>query len=156
NLALLTRPLAAAAVLLAAGSAQTARAADLVISTPTAFKALPGVVNGVLTVDNLTIAPGGSISSNDPISPGSSDAGDIKIVVKTAVSMYPGTAITAENRHGNGSGGNISILVGSGGNDGSAFNLGAGAVISSRKVAGDGSTGHSGDITIDASVISCD
>jgi hypothetical protein len=134
-----------------------AKANDLIIAAPTTFSSLDGsandsdgVANGVLTVDNLVIMPGGSITFNDPASPRNASAGPIKIVVTGDVLIEAGGAITAENQVSGGSGGDITITAGDSisveGTDG----VNPGALISSRKWAGSGSTGHSGSITINA------
>ena len=62
--------------------------------------------------------------------------------------MHAGSQITADNTDGGGSGGDIDITVGGNltlqGTTGGT----AGALISARKLAGAGDTGHGGDITI--------
>ena len=82
-----------------------------------------------------------------------SSAGNINIVVNNSFFMGVGTSITAENNYGSGSGGDISISVGDPASFSGNFGMGPAAVISSRKTAGSGSSGHSGNISISAANI---
>lgn len=137
--------------------ASQANAVDVTISVPTTFAGLDGqandsdgLVNGVLVVDNLTILAGGSITNNDPSCPGNASAGPMTIIVNGNLFMQAESSITAENTISGGSGGDIAILVSGGMTLEGADGLNPGAIISSRKRSGSGDTGHSGDISIRA------
>lgn len=143
----------------------TAQAHDVTISAPTTFAALDGgpldhdgSVNGVFTVNdgNLTIAGAGTITCNDSGVPNAS-ACPIKINVSGNMKMQAGSKILAENNVGGGNGGNIEITVGGDltlcgphatATSNCPVSASAGALISSRKNAGAGDTGHGGDIKI--------
>src|SRR5262245_34606489 len=139
--------------LLLIGSA-TPAAAD-VISGPTLFSALvnaPG--NTYAVAGDLIINNGGSILCNDPASPATDGACDIKITVTGNLIIKAGGAIFAENRINGGNGGNIDITVAgdmtmckpASSLPQCAGGGGAGAKISSSRTSGGG--GKAGNITI--------
>jgi hypothetical protein len=101
------------------------------------------VVNGVFTVNgDLTV--NGTINCNDD-GPGSGSACSMRFAVSGNVVMNAGSGMFAENRHGTGNGGNITINAG-----GSVLLHGPstvnGAVISSAALGS--ATGNGGTVTI--------
>jgi hypothetical protein len=128
-----------------------ARAADVTINGTTNFSSLDGsaddadhTVNGIFTVNgNLTV--NGTINCNDD-GPGNGAACSMTFAVTGNVVMNAGSGMFAENRHGNGNGGNITINAG--GSvvlHGPASNL-AGATISTGGLGSANSNG--GTVTI--------
>jgi hypothetical protein len=117
-------------------------AGDCTISTPiTAFCPFVLTVTG-----DLLITGTGSISCNDPISPGDPGASDITITVGGDMEMQAGSAILAENNHGGGNGGKITLTVAGDFTMRGPSPTKPGAVISSRDTGS--ATGVAGDIRI--------
>jgi hypothetical protein len=94
-----------------------ALASNVTVNGTVNFSALDGsaddadhVVNGVFTVNgDLTV--NGTINCNDD-GPGNNSACNMRFAVSGNVVMNAGSAMYAENRHGTGNGGNITITAG--------------------------------------------
>src|SRR5262245_5107702 len=95
-----------------------AAAQDVTLTGVNSFSSLDGSaedhdgsVNGVFTVDGDLVLDG-IIQCNDDLPlPGSASACPIAITVSGGLTLEPGSAISAENRRGAGSGGNITLDV---------------------------------------------
>jgi VCBS repeat-containing protein len=68
-------------------------------------------VNGVFTVDDGNLTISGKVNCNDD-GPGNASACAMKFAVSGNFTMTPGSGLFAENRKGNGTGGNITINAG--------------------------------------------
>ncbi len=98
---------------------------------------------------DLVMANGGSLNCNDPAVPPGASACNITVSAGGDMEMQAGSAIRAENTVGGGSGGNVTLTVaGDFTMRGPDLSGNPGAIISSRKTAGAGDTGHGGDIRI--------
>ncbi|MEA2166132.1 MAG: hypothetical protein QOK37_4259 [Thermoanaerobaculia bacterium] len=128
-----------------------ALAANVTVNGTTNFSSLDGsvddqdhVVNGVFTVNgDLTV--NGTINCNDD-SPGNTSACSMRFAVSGNVVLNAGSGLYAENRHGSGSGGNITIDAGGSFVVHGPASTFAGAVISSAAL--QASTGNGGAIAI--------
>src|SRR5882672_11984295 len=126
-------------------------AANVTVNGTTNFSSLDGsvddqdhVVNGIFTVTGDLIV-NGTINCNDD-GPGNNSACSMRFDVSGNVVMNAGSGMFAENRHGNGSGGNITINAGGTAvlhGPASTFN---GAVISSAALGS--ATGNGGTVTV--------
>jgi hypothetical protein len=130
-----------------------ALASNVTVNGITNFSSLDGsvddqdhVVNGIFTVNgDLTV--NGTINCNDD-GPGSGAACSMRFNVTGNVIMNAGSGMFAENRHGTGNGGNITINAGGSVTlHGPASNL-AGAVISGAALGS--ANGNGGTITINS------
>ncbi len=130
-----------------------ALASNVTVNGTTNFSSLDGsaddqdhVVNGVFTVNGDLIV-NGTINCNDD-GPGSNSACSMRFDVTGNVVMNAGSGMFAENRHGTGSGGNITINAGGSVTvHGPASSLN-GAVISSAALGS--ATGNGGTVTINS------
>ena len=128
-----------------------ALAANVTVNGTTNFSSLDGsvddqdhVVNGVFTVNgDLTV--NGTINCNDD-SPGNTSACSMRFAVSGNVVLNAGSGLYAENRHGTGSGGNITIDAGGSFVAHGPASTFAGAVISSSAL--QAATGNGGAIAI--------
>ena len=128
-------------------------AANVTVNGTTSFSSLDGsvddqdhVVNGIFTVNGDLIV-NGTINCNDD-TPGNTSACSMRFDVTGNVIMNAGSGIFAEDRHGSGSGGNITINAGGTVSvHGPAATLG-GAVISTAAFGS--ATGNGGTITINS------
>jgi large repetitive protein len=126
-------------------------AANVTVNGTTSFSSLDGsvddqdhLVNGTFTVNGDLIV-NGTINCNDD-TPGNTSACSMKFAVTGNVILNAGSGLFAENRHGSGSGGNITINAGGTVSvHGPASTL-AGAVISTAAFGS--ATGNGGTITI--------
>ncbi|HKF41839.1 MAG TPA: hypothetical protein VKG01_01935 [Thermoanaerobaculia bacterium] len=144
-------PVFAALLFLPAGTAR-AGGGDILLVGANSFDDLDksdGAHDGVFNVSgSLTLSPGASILCNDS-GPSTASACPISIVVGGDLFMGDGSSILAENNFGGGSGGNIRIRV-----NGTLFDVGPGAVISSRKNAATDAAGAGGIFIAVGSLIS--
>src|SRR6266404_5301262 len=92
-------------------------AANVTVNGTTSFSSLDGsvddqdhVVNGIFTVNGDLIV-NGTINCNDD-TPGSNSACSMRFAVSGNVVMNAGSAMYAEDRGGNGNGGDITINAG--------------------------------------------
>ncbi|HXA16537.1 MAG TPA: putative Ig domain-containing protein [Thermoanaerobaculia bacterium] len=130
-----------------------ALASNVTVNGTTNFSSLDGsvddqdhVVNGIFTVNGDLIV-NGTINCNDD-SPGNSAACSMRFNVTGNVIMNAGSGMFAENRHGNGNGGNITINAGGSVTlHGPASNL-SGAVMSGAAFGS--ANGNGGTITINS------
>jgi VCBS repeat-containing protein len=131
-------------------AALPAMADNVTISGNVTFASLDGssldhdhLANGTFTVDDGDLTVLGTINCNDD-GPGNNNACAMKFAVSGNFTMAPGSALFAENRHGGGTGGNITVNAG--GNvvlQGATVSQ-AGAIISS---ASDSSNDNGGNVT---------
>jgi hypothetical protein len=130
-----------------------ALASNVTVNGTTNFSSLDGsaddqdhVVNGIFTVNGDLIV-NGTINCNDD-GPGNNSACSMRFDVTGNVVMNAGSGMFAENRHGTGSGGNITINAGGSVTlHGPASSLN-GAVISSAALGS--ATGNGGTVTINS------
>src|SRR5947209_7461650 len=128
-------------------------ATNVTVNGTTSFSSLDGsvddqdhLVNGTFTVNGDLIV-NGTINCNDD-TPGNTSACSMTFAVSGNVILNAGSGIFAENRHGTGSGGNITINAGGTVSvHGPASTLG-GAVISTAALVA--ATGNGGTITINS------
>ena len=135
---------------LGAGSILPLSADDVTLTGVSTFASIDGsaqdhdgLANGVFTVDDGNLVIDGTISCDDPATPGQASACAMRFVVSGDLTIEAGGVLSAENRVGKGNGGNITLEVG-----GSLFLRGAtpglpGALVSSSRFPGtDGTAGN--------------